>query len=302
MKRFILCIFVVLLVSYAFNGCNQEVTDVPNESDVGQSSETLEESEATTQDFQYTVNEDNTVFINKYTGSDKHVVIPSKIEGLPVTLLLGIPHEEYTFLAVEGVFENTEVESVVIPETVIKIGNRAFLNCTSLTTVDITKAANLKTIGSTAFKNCNKLEKFYAKDKLELIDAQAFDGCTSLKEVILPNTVTAIKKSTFRDCTALERINLSSSLVDIEDCAFQNCSSLKTITIPSKVRMINFEGAAFQGNTSLETIIFEDGREEIAGYMCFAIGKSVEIVIPASVKKFSFMTFNIITQSLTPTH
>ena len=258
MKRFLSCIILLSIVLFALCGC-QDNGDSNN--DTNAPSETLRETEAPAEDFQYTVNEDNTVFINKYTGSDKHVVIPSKIDGMPVSLLSGVPDKEYSYLATEGAFENTAVESVVIPNTVVKIGGRAFMGCKSLSSVSLSNASSLQTIGASAFKGCNKLESLDASaTKLKLIEAQAFEGCSSLKNVTLPDTITTIKASAFCDCTSLLEINLPDTLTDIERFAFKNCTSLKKLTIPKSLRMNGFEGPAFYGNTSLETIIFEDMR------------------------------------------
>ena len=295
MKRFLSYIILLSLVLFSLSGCqgNSDSSD-----DTHAPSEVLKETETPAQNFQYTVNEDNTVFINKYTGSDKHVVIPSQIDGMPVSLLLGVPDKEYSYLATEGVFENTGVESVIIPDTVVKIGGRAFMGCKSLSSVSLSNASSLQTIGASAFKGCNKLESLDASaTKLKLIEAQAFEGCSALKNVILPETATTIKANAFCDCTSLLEINLPDTLTDIEGFAFKNCTSLKKLTIPKSLRMNGFEGPAFYGNTSLETIIFEDGREEIAGYIFFEIDQSVDIVIPASVKKFSCLPFNVINKT-----
>src|ERR1051325_9111563 len=70
----------------------------------------------------YITNADNTITITKYAGSGA-VVIPSEINGLPVT---GIG---------PNAFPTPFVTSVTIPNTIANIGQRAFRNCTGLNNV-----------------------------------------------------------------------------------------------------------------------------------------------------------------------
>ena len=62
--------------------------------------------------------------ITKYTGPSGEVIIPSEIEGKPVTTI-----RWYAF------YDCTSLTSVVIPESVTTIGKCAFAGCTSLTAV-----------------------------------------------------------------------------------------------------------------------------------------------------------------------
>ena len=307
MKKLLFSVLLLLLISCFLVSCDNvdgipdesaDVTENSSEESSEESSEAPKQTETPATDFEYTVTEYNTIFINKYKGTDKHVVIPSHIDGIEVVVLFGVPDKYEKDWAVEGVFQNTDIETVVIPKTVVSIGYCAFDGCKNLSKVTIEEGSELKTIDSAAFRNCIALEEVNFKDtKLNSIGDHSFRQCTSLKEIILPDTVTIIKARAFLDCTALAQINLSAELAEVELFAFQNCTSLKTITIPPKLRMVTFEGPAFYENTSLETIIFEEGREEIAGYIFFAIDRSVEIVIPASIKKISCATFSVTTKT-----
>lgn len=55
--------------------------------------------------------------------------------------------------------------------TVKEIGDRAFKNCTDLTTITI---SGVKYIGDYAFKNCNKLKNVVLPDGVEYIGKKAF--------------------------------------------------------------------------------------------------------------------------------
>ena len=77
------------------------------------------------------------------------------------------------------------------------------------------------------------------------------------------------------------------NLETIEAEAFGECTALKTISVPAKLNLTALDATRFYGNSSLEKIIFEDGREEVKGYAFFTFSKNVEIIIPQSVNKFS---------------
>lgn len=65
-----------------------------------------------------------TVTITKYTGTESTVILPSTISGWPVTKIG------------EAAFQdNTTITSVTIPDSVTEIGANAFAGCTNLTSV-----------------------------------------------------------------------------------------------------------------------------------------------------------------------
>ena len=81
---------------------------------------------------------DGTLAIAQYCGNDKEFVIPSEIDGIPVTKING-----YAF---EGCKSLT---SVTIPDTVTIIYDEAFLNCPMLK--EVTIPASVKEISNYAF-------------------------------------------------------------------------------------------------------------------------------------------------------
>lgn len=240
-------------------------------------------------DFQYEISEDkDRIYISKYIGASQVVVIPSEIDGLPVTSLKGIVGE-YGLIQ-EGAFEGTNVTKVVIPESITAIGLYAFKDCTELT--EITVSSNLSKLLDSAFQNCEKLKTIdLSATKIATLEANAFKDCTSLTEIKLPGSLTKIEACTFYNCSSLLGIQLPKDLLEIREAAFTNCTSLKEVTVPPKLRLIVLEAPVFHNVPALEKIIFEDGREEITGYAFFSTTTSVEIHIPNSVKKFSSSPF-----------
>jgi hypothetical protein len=85
---------------------------------------------------------------------------------------------------------------------VTSIGNRAFYNCSSLTSITIPNSVT--SIGDYAFAYC------------------------SLTSVTIPNSVTSIGNNAFAYCS-LTSVTIPNSVTSIGDYAFRSCSSLTSI-------------------------------------------------------------------------
>ena len=96
--------------------------------------------------FDYKINSDDTVTLNKYTGNETEVVIPQTIEGKTVV--------EIGSLAFDSL---DRITSVVIPETVTTIGAKAFYGCTSIKSITI--PSTVTSIGTSAFYGWNNSQE-----------------------------------------------------------------------------------------------------------------------------------------------
>ena len=100
-------------------------------------------------DYQYTLREDGTALIIRYTGSSEDVTIPSSLGGVPVTAL----------------------------------GPNSFESRGSLLFVEIPEG--ITSIGDYAFRFCNNLEVINLPDSLVEIGKNPFTGCEVLEEIDL---------------------------------------------------------------------------------------------------------------------
>lgn len=115
------------------------------------------------------------------------LVIPEFVNGHAVTHVLA-----------NAFSQNQSLRSVVIPDSVSKIGDRAFWDCYELETITISRNADLKHIGDSAFRGLPKLRTFNFPSTLEYIDRFAFDG-TYLIQVVLPESMYYVGNFAFRE-------------------------------------------------------------------------------------------------------
>ena len=109
---------------------------------------------------------------------------------------------------------------IVIPETiehngvnysVTSIGDKAFLGCWGLTSIEI-------------------------PNSVTSIEERAFEGCNKLTNVTIPNSVTSIGKTAFYGCKSFTSIEIPNSVTSIGEWAFYGCSGLKTVINYSNLR------------------------------------------------------------------
>lgn len=118
------------------------------------------------------------------------------------------------------------------------------------------------TINGLAFWKCAQLTSVNLPNRITTIASNAFIGCKSLKSIVIPPLVTKIPSNCFEDCEDLSSIDLA-NVTTIEGSAFSDCSSLESLFIPKSVTKVS---SAFYGCKSLQTVIFENGTEELELY------------------------------------
>lgn len=99
------------------------------------------------------------------------------------------------------------LESIVIPDSVEKMGNGVFRDCTNLKSVVV--GASIKVIPNSAFNGCTALEevKFAPGSQLEKIAyPHPFTNCKSLTSIELPDNCTTVEGFGFHMCDSLRTI------------------------------------------------------------------------------------------------
>lgn len=184
------------------------------------------------------------VGIGSFKG--KVAVVPAEHEGIPV---LEIGAQAFAY--------NDIIEELVIPDSVVRIGNGAF-------------------------RNCVNLEKVNMGDGVTSIGDYAFRECTSLRSVKLSESLKTLGASCFARCDRLEYVEMKSCR-EIGDYAFSRCEMLKDITFPENLRSIG--GWAFE-ESGITSANLTDGVKSIGSYAFY--GSAVrEATIPKDLESMN---------------
>ncbi|MBQ4247262.1 MAG: leucine-rich repeat protein [Ruminococcus sp.] len=207
-----------------------------------------------------------------YCGDKKgDVVIPSEINGLPVTKIF------------DGAFYSDNITSITLPDTIDELGENMCDGCINLTSIKL--PANIRSIPEFAFHGCRSLKKVDIPSGVTGIGRSAFDGCTSLKEVKLPESLEVLSDSCFSDC-ALESIDFPKGVKEIPLRSFTN-NKFKELTIPENITKI--DSWAFFECYDIEKLTILNPDCEISSRLDFVFGgtRTDENGYPLSDDSFS---------------
>ena len=184
-------------------------------------------------------------------------------------------------------YDCSSLTSVTIPDSVTAIGEYAFAVCSGLTSVNIPDSVT--TIGSSAFFKCSSLTSVTIPDSVTTIGDDAFQYCSSLTSVNIPDSVTTIGVSAFNRCSRLTSVNIPNGVTAIGSGTFQECSGLTSVTIPDSVTTIG--DYAFYSCSSLTSVNIPDSVTTIgdsAFSHCYSL---TSVTIPNSVTTIGYSTF-----------
>lgn len=219
-------------------------------------------------DYRYELLEGNSIEITGYIGSDASIVIPSTIDGY----------------------------------TVKKIGNNAFNNCTSITSVKI--PGIVEYISPMSFLYCYNLQefvvdgnnqKYYSNEGVlylregDAISLIKYPPAKPVTQYTIQHGTSYIERFAFRDST-LESIILTDDVSTIGTGAFMNCKTLSSITMPKN--LVSLGTHMFFGCESLAFITIPDGVTEIGSNTFSGCGNLTAITIPKSVTSIGDQAFS----------
>lgn len=252
------------------------------------------------------------------------------------TMHLAVPQFKYMGSAFEGVliipayvreirkgaFAGCQrLQGVVFPPGLERIGDGAFLDCTSLEYISFSDNRVLEEIGAFAFAGCCKLagitvpscvgkigKAAFAGDvsldtanlclssgggearqfplKVKTVESDCFAGCTRITNVDFSSgsMMRKIGSRAFFGCTALERVWIESKIETIDDAAFMNCGALEHMII-SNMQSFRFIGTrAFKNCRALSSPVFSPLAGRIGASTYEGCDSLTTVRIPKTVK------------------
>lgn len=233
--------------------------------------------------------ENGEVTITDYTGTREHVLIPSEIDGQPVTALA------------DKAFYEKHVTTVVVPDSVTEIGDLCFSGDNYL--VSLTLPDELAELSYAALESCFRLMDFDLPQGLKKISGSALQYNYYLTHLTLPSSLTEIEQLNFIGLYGLQSLTLAEDnaafkldetnglLMTADGTRLLHCfsdiSPAEEIILPEGVKIV--DPFAFHYDYDVKRIVLPEGAETI-GAMAFAMCPNLtEIVIPASVTDIGVM-------------
>ena len=231
----------------------------------------------------------------RFCGDLKEIKLPSNLTVLSDSLFGADANLEYiTF----GDAEKTD--TVIIPETVQKIGNYVFMNCEKIKNINL--PANLKSIGKTCFQGCISLTGLFIPQSVESIGGGIFEDCDALQSVEIEdeNNNFIFKDGILYDVKNGILVSAVNSLIPekviVDECtktidysAFADCNNLYEIEIPQGV--VNIGEKAFARLDNLKNIDIPDSVTNITTLAFYRCNGLVSVQVPGSVTAIKNGTF-----------
>lgn len=167
------------------------------------------------------------------------------------------------------------ISSITLPETLVSLGEGAFLGCEALTEIVIPKS--LTTIENYMFAYCTKLEKVTLSKEITSIGQYSFAGCELLSEINLEN-VNEINDYAFASCVALQNVKFD-NLYKVGYGAFASAPITGEI-VANKLQEIGsyaFQNAKFTAFTAPSLVkVNEGGFSNCANLLEFVLPETIE--------------------------
>ena len=182
------------------------------------------------QDKDFKLSDDRKELI-KYEGECANVIIPEGVEVVK-------------WRAFE---KNDCIKKVVLPSTINKLCDKAFMECPELEDVEFhvipedfrgCSFCNCKKLNKTIIHNSSLIRvpistngKYIIPEEIEKVSKGAFCDCVNITEIVIPQGVKYIEELAFNGLLNLKSITISASVESIAERAFIDCGKVENIIV-----------------------------------------------------------------------
>lgn len=200
---------------------------------------------------------------------------------------------------------------IVIPATityngktypVTEIGECAFDNCSDVSSISI--PTSIVRVATYAFRNCTGVTSIVIPNDAASIENQVFYGCENLLSVRLPNGMKEMNSALFANCKKLESVNVPNSITYVDQNAFMNCNNLNKVIISDianwcQVKLFNYTANPLyraghlysDEDTEITDLVIPEGVGQIADYAFYGCKSIKSVTIPGTVTSIGNNSF-----------
>ncbi len=218
------------------------------------------------------------------------------------------------------------LNTVTIPSSVVSIGNKAFLGCNNLKTIQL-NSVNCGDFSVSYYPLPKTVEQLIIGNLVEHIPAYIAYQMSELTSVVIGKSVNSIGNNAFAGCngltqvhiediaawckinfptlvanplyyahhlfvngTELSMLNIPNSITTIGYGAFAGCHGLSTVTIPSSVNSI--KNCVFMDCNGLSSVVIPNSVLSIGDSAFLQCSELASVIIPNSINMIGLSTFS----------
>ena len=252
---------------------------------IGQISIKAATEELTYGDFKCVVESSGGITIKKYTGTNSVVTVPNTINGKDV-LKIG-----------ERAFYNcSDLKQIKLPSKLESLGGRAFEG-TGITSITIPKTLqNASSSAGGALAGAKNLKEIIIEGGMEKIPPSmaSVEEDNQIQNVQIPSSVKEIGGSAFRNCVCLTEMSFGKGLEKVGASAFYGCKGLKKINFTDNADAnceLTIENSAFAGCINLEEVKLSENVRRIGEMTFYNCNSLKQIKLPLKLKSLGSRVF-----------
>ena len=226
-----------------------------------------------------------------YTTTDKKVLKPYNEDAFGSAIVsntyvgdVGIITFEkpVTFIGNMAFYQQSKLQSIVIPNTVSTIGKKSFESCKGLLSVKLPHS--LTSIDAYAFYSCSSMKALMFPDNVLEIGENAFVLCENAFEnntLVLPKKLQTISSDAFKHCK-LRNVIWNEDLNYIGTLAFYN-NDFEEISIPGSVASSGFR--SFNNCMLLKKVELQEGVTKVDNRCFEGCVKLSKVILPSTLTR-----------------